>query len=331
MHYKVLKKKVFTLGNFSIVPIRFEDKLNIMEWRNEQMYHLRQDTPLTIKDQEDYFENVVSEQFTQDKPNQILFSFLNGDRCIGYGGLVHINWIDKNAEISFIMETQLEKDHFEEYWSIYLGLIEQVAFDSLNLHKIFTYAFDLRPKLYLALEKIGFSKEAILKDHCLFEGVYLDVIIHSKIKNSFQLKIATKDDFQSTFNWVNNKTIRKFSFNQKRVLLSDHKKWFFNKISSFDCLYLIAYNNNEKIGSIRFDLSNDFAVLSYLIDTNHQGKGYGTLILEKGIDKLKFLHNNINVVSGFVMEENTASIHIFKKLNFDFKKISENLKFSKNI
>ena len=76
------------------------------------MYHLRQDKPLTEEDQEAYFLNVVAKLFEQERPNQLLFSFLDGDKCIGYGGLVHINWIDKNAEISFIMNTSLEKSPY---------------------------------------------------------------------------------------------------------------------------------------------------------------------------------------------------------------------------
>ena len=88
-----------------------------MKWRNEQIYHLRQKRPLSADDQENYFANVVNKLFDQDKPEQILFSFLQGDTCIGYGGLVHINWVDNNAEISFIMDTGLEKEHFEKYWS----------------------------------------------------------------------------------------------------------------------------------------------------------------------------------------------------------------------
>ena len=76
-----------------------------MRWRNEQMYHLRQSKPLTEADQDRYFDEVVSQLFDQEQPEQILFSFLEGEKCIGYGGLVHINWGDRNAEVSFIMDT----------------------------------------------------------------------------------------------------------------------------------------------------------------------------------------------------------------------------------
>ena len=182
--YNILSNQEFSKGNFKIVPIRYEDRMDIMRWRNEQIYHLRQDKPLTEKDQENYFSNTVAQLFTDNKPNQILFSYLENDVCIGYGGLVHINWIDKNAEISFIMNTKLEADFFGAHWSTFLQLIEEVAFSEINFHKIYTYAYDIRPHLYLVLEGAGFKKEAVLKDHCLFHGEYKDVLIHSKFNNN---------------------------------------------------------------------------------------------------------------------------------------------------
>lgn len=180
--YKVLNKQNFTNGNYSIVPIRSEDRLDIMKWRNEQIYHLRQNKPLTEEDQNRYFETVVSELFDQENPTQILFSYLEGDQCIGYGGLVHINWNDKNAEISFIMNTELEKNDFEKNWSTYLRLIENVAFSELKLHKLYVYAFDLRSHLYQALLKNDYFLDARLKDHCFFNGEAKDVVIYSKLK-----------------------------------------------------------------------------------------------------------------------------------------------------
>ena len=179
--YKVLTKNSFSNGSFSLVPIRFEDKLTIMQWRNEQIYHLRQSKPLTEENQNKYFNNVVAKLFEQEQPNQILFSFLENGVCIGYGGLVHINWTDKNAEISFIMNTGFEKDRFDEIWSKYLILLEKAAFGDLNLHKIYTYAFDLRPHLYGVLLNEGFDEDARLKEHVLFESKFIDVLIHIKL------------------------------------------------------------------------------------------------------------------------------------------------------
>ena len=181
--YVALGQQIFNEGEYSVTPIRFEDRFLIMKWRNEQIYHLRQDKVLTTEDQDNYFNNVIAKEFNEDRPSQILFSFLKNGCSIGYGGLVHINWIDKHAEISFIMQTELELKYFHTCWIHFLKMLGKVSFSYLGLHKIFTYAFDLRPHLYIALQEAGFKKEATLKEHCFFENKYIDVVIHSKINN----------------------------------------------------------------------------------------------------------------------------------------------------
>ena len=176
-----MDNQIFSNGNFSLVPIRSEDSHQIMKWRNEQIYHLRQSQPLTIEAQDYYFENVITKLFDQEQPDQILFSYLENNCCIGYGGLVRINWIDRNAEISFIMDTKLEEKSFKFHWTVFLELIEKMGFDSLMMHKLYVYAFDLRPHLYDALESNNYVNDAILKEHCFFKGEFINVVIYSKL------------------------------------------------------------------------------------------------------------------------------------------------------
>ena len=186
--YKCLSKNKFAINDFTIEPLREADKYCIMKMRNEQMYHLRQSALLTEGSQDQYFNNVVSGLFVKEKPNQLLFSFLKSGEFIGYGGLVHINWLDKYAEISFIMKTVLEAANFEYFWINYLSLIEKVAFEELGFNKLFTYAFDVRPHLYKVLEKAGFDEEARLKKHHLLGNAFVDVLIHSKFNNNDTLQ-----------------------------------------------------------------------------------------------------------------------------------------------
>lgn len=179
--YKCLTQQEFSKGEFKLVPIRFEDRYEIMKWRNEQIYHLRQKEPLTIEQQDVYFEKVVAKLFDQEQPNQILFSFLKNEELIGYGGLVHINWDDNNAEVSFIMDTKLEYEFFDLYWNQYLELLEDISFGQLKLHKTFVYAFDVRPFLYDVLKKSGYFLDSILSEHCNINDSYKDVLIYSFI------------------------------------------------------------------------------------------------------------------------------------------------------
>lgn len=310
--YKALSKNIFEKDGFSIVPIRFDDRLDIMKWRNEQIYHLRQDKPLTETDQENYFTKVVSQLFEEEKPQQILFSFLKEDECIGYGGLVHINWVDKNAEISFIMDTSLESEYFYENWVNYLGLIEQVAFKELDLHKIYTYAFDLRPHLYVALENAGFEREAILKEHCFFEEEFKNVIIHSKY-SPYSLRPSNIDDLRLYFDWANDKVVRQNAFNSNPIEWKNHVGWFSRKINSKrDKLFVLEYQGTP-IGQIRFDfqLEENSFYIDYSLDSNFRGRGLGKILLKQGINQMKGAR-----LIAEVKISNQKSRLVFEKIGF---------------
>jgi len=314
--YKVLSKQVFTNGNYSLVPIRNEDRYDIMRWRNDQIFHLRQSDILTIEHQDAYFNDVIASLFIEKHPSQILFSFLIGEECIGYGGLVHINWIDQNAELSFIMKTQLEKDAFSFYWSKFLGCIEKVAFEELSFHKIYTYAFDLRPHLYTVLEENGFKREAVLKDQCLIEGEYKDVVIHSLINKYIELRKMECLDVDITYSWATNAVVRKYSLNKREITLEGHKNWFNSKLNDNNCLYFIAEKGKDKVGSFRLDVGSDGSgYISYLIDPIFHGNGYGSELLRRGV-RIAQESSSIKYIIGEVMIENKASVKAFENLGF---------------
>ena len=178
--YTCFDKQIYKDKEFSLVPIRNEDRYKIMQWRNEQMFHLRQDKALTTLDQDAYFENTISKLFGQKQPKQILFSLLKKEKCVGYGGLVHIDWKQRTAEVSFLMDTELEKVKFKKLWLLYLDMIEKVAFDELDLVKIYVYAFDLRPHLYPILTLSGFVFDERIKNKIQYKNNCIDVVIHSK-------------------------------------------------------------------------------------------------------------------------------------------------------
>lgn len=316
--YKILNKQVFSSDNYSLVPIRTEDRFVIMKWRNEQIYHLRQSEPLTEEMQNSYFNNVVSKLFEQEKPSQLLFSYLENGQCIGYGGLVHINWIDRNAEISFIMDTELEKNEFQKHWGIYLELLEQLAFDELKLHKIYTYAFDLRPHLYEAIESCGFEKEATLKEHCLFNGVFKDVIIHAKKNQNISIRTLIESDKDILFEWANDELSRTNSFNSEPIGYETHSNWFDKKIESPEANYYICEVNNIPAGLVRFDKDNDKVIVGITIDKKFRGKKLASVFLKKACREFQEVSNS--PITAFIKKQNLTSIRSFEKAGFTFSK-----------
>ncbi|MFM2225828.1 MAG: hypothetical protein RJA07_2030 [Bacteroidota bacterium] len=182
--YTCLKQQTFFKNNYSITAIRDEDKYAIMQWRNEQIDILRQAKPLTKADQESYFENVVAKLFTQEKPTQLLFSFFENGKLIGYGGLVHIDWESKNAEISFLLETSRNADDatFANDFTPYLQLLIQISKAELHFFKLHTTFYNLPERMLYKkiVEQERFVKEAVLENHKLINGQLEDVYIYSK-------------------------------------------------------------------------------------------------------------------------------------------------------
>lgn len=322
--YKCLTAQVFKNEGFSITPIRDEDKYAILKIRNEQIYHLRQAKPLTVEAQENYFATIVSNLFEQENPNQLLFSFFENDVFIGYGGLVHISWIDKNAEISFVMKTELESTHFIQYWSNYLKLIEKVAFEDLNFHKIFTYAFDLRPNLYSALLVCGFKEEARLKEHCFFEGQFLDVVYHAKINSKLTFRKANEKDLMLYFEWTNDESVRKSSYHSESISLERHQHWFLNKIKDANCFMTIFEDHlGAPVGQVRIEkYENNNAIIGISNDAKYRGKGYAAVMIQMA--SADFLVENPEaLISAFIKTENKASEKAFTKAGYVLDCITE--------
>ena len=317
--YKVLNKQIYFEGDFKLAPIRTEDRYKIMNWRNQQTFHLRQSEALTLEKQDWYFDNVIEKLFHQDQPDQILFSFFKKNEFIGYGGLVHVNWTDMNGEISLVLNTKFKNDSFLDLWILFLSLIKKVAFKTLDFHKIFTYAFDVRPNLYKALENSGFFQEARLKDHAYIDGKFFDVVYHAFInpKHNLKLKKADSSDCEVLFKWVNDLEVRKSSFISKPISWDEHVNWF-KKVhkSSNTNIYIAKNSQNKPVGQVRIDYLNSYWYIDYSVDKDFRGLGLGTILIKKMISlnsKKEFLAK--------VKSKNIASITVFE--NLGFKKIEE--------
>jgi len=105
MKYHVLPDEPLQSGDYSLITLRHQDVQKIRIWRNDQIRFLRQRWEISETQQENYWEREIFPTFDKVQPAQVLLSFMQRQRCIGYGGLVHIDWQSRRAEVSFLLET----------------------------------------------------------------------------------------------------------------------------------------------------------------------------------------------------------------------------------
>lgn len=193
--YKCLKKNIFSDSDgYQLVPIRLEDAEPIRHWRNDQKDMLRQTAVIGPEEQKQYFESVVIPLFHESHPKQILFSFLLHNELIGYGGLTHIDWLSRRAELSFLMNTERANDIsiYSQDFIHFLDLINQVTFNELQFHRLYTETFSYRTTHMQLLESCGFKKEGILRQHIYKKGKWFDSIMHGLLENEFTKRSYAK-------------------------------------------------------------------------------------------------------------------------------------------
>jgi hypothetical protein len=185
MLYKCLKCNFLNNNHFEIKPISIDDIEQIRVWRNKQMRVLRQKKIISKSDQISYFNDKLLPAFSQEYPNQIIFSYFKDKILVGYGGLVHISWEDKRSEMSFLLNPELTEieNIYEQYFSIFIDFMKEVNFSILDFHKLFTETYSHRFFHISILEKSGFELEGVLRDHIIIDKKYFNSLIHSIIKN----------------------------------------------------------------------------------------------------------------------------------------------------
>jgi spore coat polysaccharide biosynthesis predicted glycosyltransferase SpsG/RimJ/RimL family protein N-acetyltransferase len=161
-------------------------------------------------------------------------------------------------------------------------------------------------------------------------GVRILKLFHQlELKSIVNLRFAEYSDVKITYKWASNPIIRSFSFQNNLITEKEHVLWFKNKIEDKDCIYFIVLMNSLAIGSVRFDLKENEAIISFLIDPDFHGKGLGQIVLKKAILRLSKLdkakENKIIKTVGFVMKSNFPSIKTFENLAFSRYSFSENI------
>jgi RimJ/RimL family protein N-acetyltransferase len=178
--FRSLRVQRFTLGEYALVPLRWDDVMNIKDWRNQQMNVLRQSQVLTEEDQRNYYEQKIKPTFEAEEPRQLLFSYLYQEICIGYGGLTNIDWQGKRAEVSFLLATEriTNPNMYANEFKCFLQLLKEITFSHLGFHRLFTETYDIRPVHISTLEEEGFLFEGRMREHVLINGIYIDSLIH---------------------------------------------------------------------------------------------------------------------------------------------------------
>lgn len=179
---------------------------------------------------------------------------------------------------------------------------------------------------HFTAQEIRLAIEKTLQDNRMQHPVLIDGLSGERIAKLFAqlslssrvvLRPATLNDTQLTYSWAADPVVRSFSFNTRPIIEEEHINWFAAKLNNNNCRYYIAELDGKPAGSIRFDLHNGEALISYLVSPELHGKGLGQILLGKGLEKISQEPATANhCVTGYVLPGNIASLKAFRRFAF---------------
>jgi RimJ/RimL family protein N-acetyltransferase len=141
-------------------------------------------------------------------------------------------------------------------------------------------------------------------------------------------KIKKKDSLD-VWLWRNDLISIFYSKNKKKITLEAHNKWFHKsfkdkKIKSY-IGYLVRKNEKKKVGVVRFNIKNKYALVSINLNPIMRGKGLSYVLLAAGVKKiLKFKKKKLIAQ---IKNNNLPSIKCFLKNGFYFLKSKKQYNF----
>jgi len=132
------------------------------------------------------------------------------------------------------------------------------------------------------------------------------------------LRKASEEDCRFIWELANDPVVRAVSFSSEEIPWEVHKKWFNARSQDPECLLYVAENSlNEKVGQIRFELKDEGWVISISIVKAFRGKSLGGDIIKAGSQMLFDSDPEIDKIYAYIKQENSASIHVFKKAGYE--------------
>jgi ribosomal-protein-alanine N-acetyltransferase len=170
-----LNKDIFLCGETIVLRILNEKDIegNYARWLNDPeitLYNSHGRFPMTL----DKLRDFVKSAYASNNALVLAVCDKQNGTHIGNISLQAISWVDRSAEIAFLLG---EKDYWGKGVMYEAGkLIIKHGFEALNLHRIHCGTSSDNGGMQKLAEKLGMQKEGVRKDALFKNGKYCDVL-----------------------------------------------------------------------------------------------------------------------------------------------------------
>lgn len=141
-------------------------------------------------------------------------------------------------------------------------------------------------------------------------------LLNYRTTSQITLRRAVESDCENLYQWRNDVETRRYAFNSEPIDFATHQQWFMRTLENSQRILLVGEDEGQAVGILRYDMQGEAAMVSVYLVPQQRGRGYAAELLKHGNGWLQENFREIKQVKAEVLEENQASLHIFKKAGF---------------
>jgi ribosomal-protein-alanine N-acetyltransferase len=176
-------KNPFLIGEkIYLRPIERADAPLLVSWINhpEVTRTLRRHRPMNLQVEEEFIDRTAR----SDTDLAVLIVVKETDTPVGTAGLHHIDAKNRHAEFGIMIGEPGEWG--KGYGSEATRLMLRHAFETLNLNRIWLHVYEYNDRAIRSYEKLGFTKEGVLRQENFREGRYWDTIVMALLREEWR-------------------------------------------------------------------------------------------------------------------------------------------------
>ena len=166
------------------------------------------------------------------------------------------------------------------------------------------------------MPKLLIECKEVLRNECVFDKMDGAYQSESLMSNIINLTKAGITDINDIFEWRNHPDIRKNSFNQELLSWEEHEKWFMAKLKDPDTTAYMAYYEEKKVGTIRFEGKESVIKTSVMLNPDFLSKGFGSKVIKLGVEKFVMEKKPDMRIIAEIKKDNVTSIKAFGKAGY---------------
>jgi UDP-2,4-diacetamido-2,4,6-trideoxy-beta-L-altropyranose hydrolase len=174
----------------------------------------------------------------------------------------------------------------------------------------------LRSLIHVSLFNASLRKWQSAQGQHLVDGRGTGRVAHRMMGSDFQFRPAALSDAETIYAWRNSPAVRGVSHTRAPLEYESHLLWLQGTLANADRCLLIAEDDGQAVGVVRFDRREQDALISIYLAPDQIGRGRGSSVIRQSCAAIAERWPTLTSVHAEIQENNVQSLHSFAAAGF---------------